>query len=138
MRFRRRPLRMARRWRLPRAGDRDEPSSIVNNQKETFHVKSVATRKRTGCGDDASLVFFTTALAQCLHRPEEHGAPLSRTRAHGVTVNGKLYDRRLERRQGGGVNYEYDPATDRVDEEASRCPGRRTMGRWPLRTARST
>ena len=64
----------------------------------------------------ASLVFVTTALAQMPTSPWKKGAPFPEPdeELYGVTVNGKLYviggwgDGKAR-----GVNYEYDPATDR-------------------------
>ena len=64
----------------------------------------------------ASLVFVTTALAQMPTSPWKKGAPFPEPdeELYGVAVNGKLYviggwgDGKAR-----GVNYEYDPATDR-------------------------
>ena len=64
----------------------------------------------------ASLVFATTALAQMPTSPWKKGAPFPEPdeELYGVAANGKLYviggwgDGKAR-----GVNYEYDPATDR-------------------------
>ena len=68
----------------------------------------------------ASLVVATSALAQMPTSPYKKGAPFPEPdeELYGVAVNGKLYviggwgDGKAR-----GVNYEYDPATDSVDEE---------------------
>ena len=64
----------------------------------------------------ASLVFVTTALAQMPTSPWKKGAPFPEPdeELYGVAVNGKMYviggwgDGKAR-----GVNYKYDPATDR-------------------------
>ena len=64
----------------------------------------------------ASLLFVTTALAQMPTSPWKKGAPFPEPdeELYGVAVNGKMYviggwgDGKAR-----GVNYEYDPATDR-------------------------
>src|SRR6185503_14777492 len=64
----------------------------------------------------ASVVFVTTALAQMPTSPWKKGAPFPEPdeELYGVAVNGKMYviggwgDGKAR-----GVNYEYDPATDR-------------------------
>src|SRR6185295_13953910 len=64
----------------------------------------------------ASLVFVTTALAQMPASPWKHGAPFPEPdeELYGVTVNGKLYViGGWDDGKAGGVNYEYDPATDK-------------------------
>ena len=68
----------------------------------------------------ASVVFATTLLAQMPTSPWKKGAPFPEPdeELYGVPANGKLYviggwgDGKAR-----GVNYEYDPATDSVDEE---------------------
>jgi N-acetylneuraminic acid mutarotase len=67
-------------------------------------------------GTITSLVFFTTALAQMPASPWKHGAPFPEPdeELYGVTVNGKLYViGGWNDGKAGGVNYEYDPATDK-------------------------
>ena len=69
----------------------------------------------------ASLAFVTSALAQMPTSPWKKGAPFPEPdeELYGVTVNGKLYviggwgDGKAR-----GVNYEYDPATDRWTKKA--------------------
>src|SRR4026207_179706 len=64
----------------------------------------------------ASLLFVTTALAQMPTSPWKKGAPFPEPdeELYGVAVNGKMYviggwgDGKAR-----GVNYEYDPASDR-------------------------
>ncbi len=89
----------------------------------------------------ASLAFVTSALAQMPTSPWKKGAPFPEAdeELYGVPSNGKLY---VFGGFGGGkargIAYEYDPATDKMDEEERRCRGRPTMRPWPLPTARST
>ncbi len=67
-------------------------------------------------GTIASLVFVTTALAQMPASPWKKGAPFPEPdeELYGVAVNGKLYVMGgWDDGKAGGVNYEYDPATDK-------------------------
>ena len=64
----------------------------------------------------ASLVFVTTALAQMPASPWKKGAPFPEPdeELYGVAVNGKLYViGGWNEGKARGVNYEYDPATDK-------------------------
>src|SRR6185503_9483335 len=64
----------------------------------------------------ASLVVVATALAQMPASPWKHGAPfpVPDEELYGVAVNGKLYViGGWADGNAGGVNYEYDPATDK-------------------------
>src|SRR5512132_646074 len=64
----------------------------------------------------ASLVFATTALAQMPASPWKKGAPFPEPdeELYGVAVNGKLYViGGWNDGKAGGVNYEYNPATDK-------------------------
>ena len=64
----------------------------------------------------ASLVFVTTALAQMPTSPWKKGAPFPEPdeELYGVAANGKLYViGGWDDGKAGGVNYEYDPATDK-------------------------
>src|SRR6476660_2158179 len=67
-------------------------------------------------GTIASLVFVTTALAQMPASPWKKGAPfpVPDEELYGVAANGKLYViGGWDDGKAGGVNYEYDPATDK-------------------------
>jgi N-acetylneuraminic acid mutarotase len=64
----------------------------------------------------ATLVFATSALAQMPTSPWKKGAPFPEAdeELYGVAVNGKLYViGGWGQGKAAGVNYEYDPATDR-------------------------
>ena len=64
----------------------------------------------------ASVVFATTALAQMPTSPWKKGAPFPEPdeELYGVAANGKLYViGGWDDGKARGVNYEYDPATDR-------------------------
>src|SRR4029434_458238 len=64
----------------------------------------------------ASLVVVATALAQMPASPWKHGAPFPEPdeELYGVATNGKLYViGGWADGKAGGVNYEYDPATDK-------------------------
>ena len=64
----------------------------------------------------ASLVVVATAFAQMPASPWKHGAPfpVPDEELYGVAVNGKLYViGGWSDGKAGGVNYEYDPATDK-------------------------
>src|SRR6188474_956792 len=64
----------------------------------------------------ASVVFVTTALAQMPTSPWKKGAPFPEAdeELYGVAANGKLYViGGWNDGKAGGVNYEYDPATDK-------------------------
>jgi N-acetylneuraminic acid mutarotase len=81
----------------------------------------------------ASLMFVTTALAQMPTSPWKKGAPFPEAdeELYGVAANGKLYViGGWNDGKAGGVNYEYDPGTDKWTKKQP-MP-------WPLRTARST
>jgi N-acetylneuraminic acid mutarotase len=67
-------------------------------------------------GTIASLVFVTSALAQMPASPWKKGAPFPEPdeELYGVAANGKLYViGGWDDGKAGGVNYEYDPATDK-------------------------
>src|SRR4026207_892162 len=67
-------------------------------------------------GTIASLVFITTALAQLPAWPGKKGAPAPEPdeELYGVAANGKMYViGGWNDGKAGGVNYEYDPATDK-------------------------
>src|SRR6188474_1375261 len=67
-------------------------------------------------GTIASLMFVTTALAQMPASPWKLGAPFPEPdeELYGVAANGKLYViGGWNDGKAGGVNYEYDPATDK-------------------------
>jgi N-acetylneuraminic acid mutarotase len=67
-------------------------------------------------GTIASLVFVTTALAQMPASPWKKGAPFPEPdeELYGVALNGKLYViGGWADGNAGGVNYEYDPSTDK-------------------------
>src|SRR6185503_3127669 len=67
-------------------------------------------------GTIASLVFVTTALAQMPTSPWKKGAPFPEPdeELYGVAVNDKLYVMGgWDDGKAGGVNYEYDPGTDK-------------------------
>src|SRR6476660_194730 len=67
-------------------------------------------------GTIASLVFVTTALAQMPASPWKKGAPFPEPdeELYGVAANGKMYViGGWNDGKAGGVNYEYDPATDK-------------------------
>jgi len=73
-------------------------------------------------GTIASLVFVTTALAQMPASPWKKGAPfpVPDEELYGVAVNGKLYViGGWDDGKAGGVNYEYDPATDKWTKKQS-------------------
>src|SRR4026209_2597259 len=64
----------------------------------------------------ASLVFATAALAQMTTSPWKKGAPFPQPdeELYGVALNGKMYViGGWDERKAGGVNYEYNPATDK-------------------------
>src|SRR4029453_11848082 len=92
-------------------------SSIVNYLKRRSVMSNVLQRATATVGAImASLLFVTTALAQMPTSPWKKGAPFPEPdeELYGVAVNGKMYviggwgDGKAR-----GVNYEYDPATDR-------------------------
>jgi N-acetylneuraminic acid mutarotase len=67
-------------------------------------------------GTIASLMFVTTVLAQMPASPWKKGAPFPEPdeELYGVAANGKLYViGGWNDGKAGGVNYEYDPATDK-------------------------
>ena len=73
-------------------------------------------------GTIASLVFVTTALAQMPASPWKKGAPFPEPdeELYGVAVNGRLYVMGgWDDGKAGGVNYEYDPATDKWTKKQS-------------------
>jgi N-acetylneuraminic acid mutarotase len=84
--------------------------------KETFMSRVFQRATAAVAATIASLVFVTTALAQMPASPWKKGAPfpVPDEELYGVAVNGKLYViGGWDDGKAGGVNYEYDPATDK-------------------------
>jgi N-acetylneuraminic acid mutarotase len=84
--------------------------------KETFMSRLLQRATALVAGTIASLVFVTTALAQMPASPWKKGAPFPEPdeELYGVAVNGKLYVMGgWDDGKAGGVNYEYDPATEK-------------------------
>jgi N-acetylneuraminic acid mutarotase len=84
--------------------------------KETFMSRVFQRATTLVAGTIASLVLVTTALAQMPPSPWKKGAPFPEPdeELYGVAVNGKLYVMGgWDDGKAGGVNYEYDPATDK-------------------------
>src|SRR6187397_3119508 len=78
---------------------------------KVLHKATVALAVMT-----VSLVVVATALAQMPASPWKHGAPfpVPDEELYGVAANGKLYViGGWDDGKAGGVNYEYDPATDK-------------------------
>src|SRR6202521_3958772 len=73
-------------------------------------------QRRTAMAVMASLVFATAAQAQMPTSPWKKGAPFPEPdeELYGVTLNGKMYViGGWDDGKAGGVNYEYNPATDK-------------------------
>src|SRR6266404_1585201 len=73
-------------------------------------------QRRTAIAAMASLVFAAAALAQMPTSPWKKGAPFPQPdeELYGVALNGKMYViGGWDDGKAGGVNYEYNPATDK-------------------------
>src|SRR5580765_1248083 len=73
-------------------------------------------QRQTAISVMASLVFATAALAQMPTSPWKKGAPFPQPdeELYGVALNGKMYViGGWDDGKAGGVNYEYNPATDK-------------------------
>src|SRR6188474_2673667 len=87
----------------------------IHIKKETCMTKLL--QRRTAIASVmASLVFATAALAQMPTSPWKKGAPFPQPdeELYGVALNGKMYViGGWDDGKAGGVNYEYNPATDK-------------------------